>query len=333
MAASIVARASFRFPLELRERQHVVEPGIVGLPFERGARCRGSLIPSPQLVEGVGAQGPELVRLELGLGDLLEGGQGTVGPAAVEVVPGEHERACSGVHARRIGRAAIGLNPRESASHPVPAPSAALGATSRRAWEDLAQVPLHRAGADVELRADLGVRRPSAASRAICASWAVSSSRASSVRLRTVSPVASSSRRARSANAYVPIAVNISYAVRSCRGPRRAGSRVGATRRTRDARAPARGERGSLPTRSIASSYRRSASSPSLRRARRRASSPSDQSLSPRRVRSASSSKALSARSLSPVRTAASTSSARALPNALSGWFSQERSAARTACS
>ena len=38
----------------------------------------------------------------------------------------------------------------------------------------------------------------------------------STVRLRTVSPVASSSRRARSANASAPIAVNISYAMRSC---------------------------------------------------------------------------------------------------------------------
>ena len=46
-----------------------------------------------------------------------------------------------------------------------------------------------------------GFESPSRASRAICASWAVSSSRVSTVRLRTVSPVASSSRRARSANA------------------------------------------------------------------------------------------------------------------------------------
>ena len=68
--------------------------------------------------------------------------------------------------------------------------------------EHLAQVVLDGPRADEQLRADLRVgaaRR--AASRAICASCAVSSSRVSALRLRTVSPVASSSRRARSANA------------------------------------------------------------------------------------------------------------------------------------
>jgi hypothetical protein len=50
---------------------------------------------------------------------------------------------------------------------------------------------------------------PSRARRAICRSWAVSSTRVSTVRLRTVSPVATSSRRARSANASAPIAANI----------------------------------------------------------------------------------------------------------------------------
>ena len=50
----------------------------------------------------------------------------------------------------------------------------------------------------------------------MCASCAVSASRVSTVRLRTVSPVASSSRRARSAKPSAPIAVNISWAARSC---------------------------------------------------------------------------------------------------------------------
>ena len=55
-----------------------------------------------------------------------------------------------------------------------------------------------------------GLDSPSRASLAMCASWAVSSATASTVRLRTVSPVASNSRRARSANPSMPIAVSIS---------------------------------------------------------------------------------------------------------------------------
>jgi hypothetical protein len=43
-----------------------------------------------------------------------------------------------------------------------------------------------------------GFDRPSRASRATCASWPVSSRALSTLPLRTVSPVASSSRRARS---------------------------------------------------------------------------------------------------------------------------------------
>ena len=69
--------------------------------------------------------------------------------------------------------------------------------------EHLAQVPLDGARADEELgRRSPGSCTRRSASRAICASWAVSSSRVSAVCLRTVSPVASSSRRARSANAF-----------------------------------------------------------------------------------------------------------------------------------
>src|SRR2546429_1971138 len=77
--------------------------------------------------------------------------------------------------------------------------------------EDLAQVVLDGARADEQPGADLRVRRPSRASRAIWASCAVSSSfMATAVRLRAVSPVARSSRWARSANASMPIAANMS---------------------------------------------------------------------------------------------------------------------------
>jgi hypothetical protein len=61
-----------------------------------------------------------------------------------------------------------------------------------------------------------GLDRPSRASRAITVSWAVSASRVWTVRLRAVSPVASSSMRARSAKASMPIAASRSWAVRSC---------------------------------------------------------------------------------------------------------------------
>ena len=55
---------------------------------------------------------------------------------------------------------------------------------------------------------------PSRASWAIRASWAVSLPPVSTVRLRAVSPVARSSRRARSANASRPISVNSSVATK-----------------------------------------------------------------------------------------------------------------------
>ena len=56
--------------------------------------------------------------------------------------------------------------------------------------------------------------RPSEAMRAIWSSCAVSSYWTSTVRLRTVSPVAASSRDARSAKASAPIDTNDSCAVR-----------------------------------------------------------------------------------------------------------------------
>ena len=61
-----------------------------------------------------------------------------------------------------------------------------------------------------------GFESPSRASRAICRSCAVRSSRVSAARLRTFSPVAESSLRARSANASIPISTSISWAARSC---------------------------------------------------------------------------------------------------------------------
>ena len=58
--------------------------------------------------------------------------------------------------------------------------------------------------ADEELLRDLAVAAPRAARRATSASWGVRWSRVSTVRLRACSPVASSSTRARSANASIP---------------------------------------------------------------------------------------------------------------------------------
>jgi hypothetical protein len=91
--------------------------------------------------------------------------------------------------------------------------------------EDLAQVVLGRARADEQPGADLRVRQAVAGSRATWVSWAVSSLLVSTVRLRAVSPVAASSRRARPANAPMPIASSMSCAVRSC-------SRASARRRS-----------------------------------------------------------------------------------------------------
>src|SRR6516164_290575 len=72
---------------------------------------------------------------------------------------------------------------------------------------------------------------PLAASRAMCASCAVSVLTGSAARWRTISPVASSSRRARSANASAPMPASRSCAVRSC-------SRASARRFSRRSHSP-----------------------------------------------------------------------------------------------
>ena len=95
-------------------------------------------------------------------------------------------------------------------------PAELLAGADAELGEDLAQVVLDGARADEQLRADLRVRVPVGAMRAICASWGVRTSRVSAVRRGTVSPVAESSRRARSANASAPARLNVSCAARSC---------------------------------------------------------------------------------------------------------------------
>ena len=92
--------------------------------------------------------------------------------------------------------------------------------TSRRDAEldeDLAEVPLDRPRAEEQPGPDSGLESPSLTRSAICCSCGVSWSlaAASAVRFRTVSPVASSSRRARSAKASMPIEANISWAARN----------------------------------------------------------------------------------------------------------------------
>jgi hypothetical protein len=96
--------------------------------------------------------------------------------------------------------------------------------------EYLAQVPFDRARAEEQLGADLRVRQAVAGEPGDLLLWDVSWPRVSAVRLRTLSPVAVSSRPARSANAAMPIASSIWWAVLSCarastrRPPRRSHS-------------------------------------------------------------------------------------------------------------
>src|SRR4051812_30392630 len=101
-----------------------------------------------------------------------------------------------------------------------------------------------------------GFDRPSRASRAIWVSWAVSPLLVSTVTLRAVSPVAMSSREARSANPAAPMAASMSCAVRN-------SSRASSRRRCRRSHSPyARWARASHArarvrvSRAIASRYR-----------------------------------------------------------------------------
>ena len=81
--------------------------------------------------------------------------------------------------------------------------------------EDLAKVVFDGPWADEQSRADLGVRQGFPGQFGDLGFLAVSLLVASTERLRAVSPVATSSRRARSANPSAPMAVNIWWAVRS----------------------------------------------------------------------------------------------------------------------
>ena len=93
--------------------------------------------------------------------------------------------------------------------------------------------------ADEELGPDLGFAELSAARRAISVSCAVRSFAVSTERARTVSPVAASSRRVRSAKPAIPASVKNSWAARSCS---RASMRRPLRRATRR-RAAAAGQR------------------------------------------------------------------------------------------
>ena len=176
--------------------------------------------------------------------------------------------------------------------------------------EDLAQVVLDGARADEQPRADLrvgeAVARQPGDLRLLRGELVA---RLGGARLRAVSPVASSSRAARSANASAPIAANISCAARSC-------SRA-STRRSLAAQ-PLAVERDGRGRARRASRCGRAARSPpveplgrlaSLSSARERASTPSAQSVPLARVVSASRSSASAASSGAPLRAAASTSS------------------------
>ena len=102
--------------------------------------------------------------------------------------------------------------------------------------EDVPQVPLDCARTEEELRTDLGIRVPVRANAAICASCAVSWSRASSVRSGCRARRKQLAGRA-AGEASAPIRPKNSYAVSSWIARRRAGWPVEAIRRTAVARA------------------------------------------------------------------------------------------------
>ena len=157
-----------------------------------------------------------------------------------------------------------------------------------------------------------GFERPSRASRAICSSCGVSSSRVSALRLRTFSPVATSSRRARSAKPSMPD--RREHPVAPCaaaHGHRSGGPRGAATRRRGGGRARGATWMRVRPSRSIASRWSRSALCALAQQRARRA--PPRPAPSRCRWRRSSRDEAIEgdrARSAWPVRAAASTSSA-----------------------
>ena len=152
--------------------------------------------------------------------------------------------------------------------------------------------------------------RRSAASRAICASCAVSTSGVPRLRGRARSPVARSSARARPAKAVMPISSNISKA-------RRSWSRASRRRRWRRSHSPytwcARASSGTSLQRcrwSMASRYSASAWSSSASSARLRASRPRARSVPLASAQGVKASRAAVAVSRSPHLVPASTTSA-----------------------
>ena len=184
----------------------------------------------------------------------------------------------------------------------VPGADAELG-------EHLGQVPFDGARGQEQLRADLRVRQAVAGQPGDLLLLRGELVARLELRLRTFSPVAISSRRARSANASIPIEVNWSWAARSwVRASTRRCSRRSHSPYTRWARASS-GRSRVRPSRSIASRYRSSAAPPPLSSARQRASMPRAGSVPQGCVVTASRASASRASSASPARAAASTSS------------------------
>jgi hypothetical protein len=166
-------------------------------------------------------------------------------------------------------------------------------------------VVLHRAHADEQPVADLRVRQAVAGRRAI-GSFGVSAWRVATVRLWAISPVASSSCLARSANASMPPAGRGPCAAAPARPCGGAGD--AATRRRAYVRGQLHPDAG--PARPVDRlAVARLAASPSLSRARTRASIPNADSERASRVRSDSHWSAALTSASSPVLNAASTSS------------------------
>ena len=187
----------------------------------------------------------ELVRLAAGDGLAVHQTFTREPPAAVGLrAAGRRGRAD---RRRACARASSGCCARSSAIAPeaglVRDPQRHVGPSRERAvelgaradaelGEDLVQVVLDGARADEQPGADLRVGEAVAGEPRDLRLLGGERRRGSRrVRLRAVSPVASSSRAARSANASMPIAVNISWAVRSC-------SRASRRRRSRRSHSP-----------------------------------------------------------------------------------------------